>query len=78
MKTSKAIRVNAMFKAYKDYKEYFASLLSESIPEDDKEDDKVFAKETLESLCPWSLRYYEEIRYYFFRCKAKAVCWLDG
>lgn len=37
MQTGKAIRVNAMFKAYKNYKEYFASLLSSEIPEDDKE-----------------------------------------
>jgi integrase len=37
MKTGKAIRVNAMFKAYKDYKSYFTSLLSsENVPEDDK------------------------------------------
>ncbi|MGA9152822.1 MAG: site-specific integrase [Candidatus Nitrosopolaris sp.] len=36
MKTGKAIRVNAMFKAYKDYKEHFTSLLSENIPEEDK------------------------------------------
>jgi integrase/recombinase XerD len=37
MQTGKAIRVNAMFKVYKNYKKYFASLLSENIPEDDKE-----------------------------------------
>jgi integrase len=36
MQTGKAIRVNAMFKAYKNHKEYFTSLLSQNIPEDDK------------------------------------------
>jgi integrase/recombinase XerD len=37
MQTGKRISVNAMFKAYKNYKEYFTSLLSTNIPEDDKE-----------------------------------------
>jgi integrase/recombinase XerD len=37
MKTGKAIHVNAMFKAYIDHREYFKSLLSENIPEEDKE-----------------------------------------
>ena len=37
LQTGKAIQVNAMFKAYKNYKKYFTSLLSsESVPEDDK------------------------------------------
>jgi integrase len=38
MKTGKTIHVNAMFKAYKDHREYFESLLiSSNIPEEDKE-----------------------------------------
>ena len=56
-KTGKAIRVNAMFKVYKDYKSYFPSLLSENIPED----DEGFAKKALESVCLPSFCYYREI-----------------
>jgi integrase/recombinase XerD len=37
IQTGKAIQVNAMFRAYKNYRKYFTSLLSsENVPEDDK------------------------------------------
>ena len=36
IQTGKAIQVNAMFRAYKNYRKYFTSLLSSEIPEEDK------------------------------------------
>jgi integrase len=36
IQTGKAIQVNAMFRAYKNYRKYFTSLLSSEIPEKDK------------------------------------------
>jgi integrase len=35
LRTGNVMRVSAMFKAYKNYREYFTSLLSSDIPEDD-------------------------------------------
>lgn len=53
-RTGGVMRVSAMFKAYKNYREYFTSLLSSDIPEDDKKRIRELLKKRWN---PYVLRY---------------------